>query len=52
MYFGRLILALGDGTRYSRIVQTPQTTAPTISRWKQRFEEQGLAGMNPRHKAS
>src|SRR5437016_2262010 len=29
-----------------------QTTAPTISRWKQRFEEQGIAGLDPRHKGS
>ena len=29
-----------------------QTTAPTISRWKQRFEKDGLAGLDPRHKGS
>src|SRR5579862_7212381 len=29
-----------------------QTTAPTISRWKQRFEQNGLAGLDPRHKGS
>jgi transposase len=33
-------------------MQTLQTTAPTISRWKQRFEEQGMAGLDPRHKGS
>jgi hypothetical protein len=29
-----------------------QTTAPTILRWKQRFEEPGMAGLDPRHKGS
>jgi hypothetical protein len=29
-----------------------QTTAPTISRWKQRFEEHGVAGLDARHKGS
>src|SRR5260370_10069050 len=29
-----------------------RTTAPTISRWKQRFEEQAMAGVDPRHKGS
>lgn len=48
----RLILALADGQSYSRIIQTLQTSAPTISRWKQRFEQQGMAGLDPRHKGS
>jgi transposase len=52
VFRARLILALADGTSYSRIVETLQTTAPTISRWKQRFEEQGMAGLEPRHKGS
>ena len=29
-----------------------QTTAPTISRWKQRFEQEGIDGLDPRHKGS
>ncbi len=29
-----------------------QTTAPTISRWKQRFEQAGVDGLDPRHKGS
>jgi Homeodomain-like domain len=43
---------LADGASYSKIMQSLQTTAPTISRWKQRFEEQGMAGLDPRHKGS
>src|SRR5579862_4449381 len=48
----RLILALAEGASYSQIMRTLQTTAPTISRWKRRFEEQGIAGLDPRHKGS
>ena len=52
MFRARLILALGDGASYSQIMRSLQTTAPTISRWKQRFDEQGMAGLDPRHKGS
>jgi transposase len=46
----RWILALADGPTYSQIMAWLQTTAPTISRGKQRFEEEGIAGLDPRHK--
>ena len=52
VFRARLILALADGETYSQIMASLQTTAPTISRWKQRFEEQGIAGLDPRHKGS
>src|SRR5215470_7333035 len=52
VFRARLILALADGATYSQIMQTLQTTAPTISRWKQRFEEEGMAGLDPHHKGS
>jgi transposase len=52
VFRARLILALADGQSYSRIMTSLQTTAPTISRWKQRFEQGGLAGLDPRHKGS
>jgi transposase len=53
VFRARLILALADGASYNKIMHTLQTTAPpTISRWKQRFEEQGMAGVDPRHKGS
>ena len=48
VFRARLILALADGRTYSQIMTSLQTTAPTISRWKQRFEEGGLAGLRPR----
>ncbi len=42
--------ALADGKSYSQIMSSLQTTAPTISRWKQRFEQDGMDGLDPRHK--
>jgi transposase len=52
VFRARLILALADGRTYSQIMSSLATTAPTISRWKQRFEQDGLAGLDPRHKGS
>jgi transposase len=52
VFRARLILALADGMTYRSIKQTLQTTAPTISRWKQRFEQFGIAGLDPQHKGS
>ncbi len=52
VFRARLILALADGQTYTQIMASLQTTAPTISRWKQRFEEQGMAGLDPLHKGS
>ena len=40
VFRARLILALVDGQTYSQIMASLNTTAPTISRWKQRFEEE------------
>ena len=52
VFRARLILALADGWTYAQIMERLQTSAPTISRWKQRFEEQGMEGLDPRHKGS
>jgi len=52
VFRARLILALADGQTYQQIKITLQTTAPTISRWKQRFEQDGIDGLDPRHKGS
>jgi transposase len=43
---------LADGVSYVQIKKTLRTTAPTISRWKQRFEQDGLDGLEPQHKGS
>jgi len=52
VFRARLILALADGWSYSQMIEKLQTGAPTISRWKQRFEQDGIAGLDPRHKGS
>src|SRR6266568_6510411 len=48
----RLILALADGQTYEGIAQKLQTSAPTIARWKQRFEQEGMEGLVPRYRGS
>jgi len=40
----KILLLLGDGLPYAAIKDKLDTTAPTISRWKKRFLEQGLDG--------
>ncbi len=45
----RLILALASGQSYTQIQRRLKTTAPTISRWKHRFEKDGIAGLKTRH---
>jgi transposase len=52
VFKARLILALADGDSYTTIQRNLQTSAPTISRWKRRFEEDGLEGLAGRHKGS
>jgi transposase/transposase-like protein len=47
-----LILALANGDSYATIQSKFRTSAPTISRWKRRFEEEGLEGLEGRHKGS
>lgn len=52
VFRAQLILALADGMTYAAIKKALHTTAPTISRWKRRFEEFGIAGFHPQHKGS
>jgi transposase len=52
VFRARLILALGCGKSYSQIEKELGTSRPTIARWRQRFEENGVAGLDPRHKGS
>lgn len=52
VFRARLILALADGLSYRQIKQNLQTTSPTIARWKQRFEQDGIEGLEPQHKGS
>lgn len=52
VFRARLILALAKGRSYREIMSSLGTTAPTISRWKQRFEQAGIEGLDARHKGS
>jgi transposase len=49
VFRARLILMLADGASYSAIKHRLKTTAPTISRWKQRFVAHGLDGLDTFH---
>lgn len=52
LFRARLILALADGYSYRQIQSSLHTNAPTISRWKQRFEQAGIDGVQAQHKGS
>jgi transposase len=41
----RIILALADGATYREIMESLSTTAPTISLWKRRYQEEGVLGL-------
>ena len=49
VFRAKLILMLADGVPFAAIKERLQTTAPTISRWKQRFLEEGLEGLDTSH---
>src|SRR5229473_3940088 len=49
VFRGRLILMLAEGASFSTINQRLGTTAPTISRWKQRFLASGIDGLDTSH---
>lgn len=45
VFRARLVLMLAEGVPYRTIQERLDTTAPTISRWKERFEKQRVAGL-------
>jgi transposase len=47
-----LILALADGKSYRVIEAEMNTSRPTIARWKTRFEQDRIIGLEGRHKGS
>ena len=49
VFRAKLILLLADGLSYNQIKQRLQTTAPTISRWKERFLARGVDGLDTHH---
>jgi transposase len=52
VFRARLMLALAEGQSWSQIEIELHTSRPTIGRWKRRFEQQGMAGLDPRHRGS
>src|ERR1051326_5844428 len=52
VFRARLILALASGKSYGQIERELGTSRPTIARWRKRFQERGLAGLDPQHKGS
>jgi transposase len=52
VFKARLILALADGKSYSTVEGELNTSRPTVARWKARFEEARIAGLEGRHKGS
>jgi transposase len=52
VFRARLILALAAGQSYEAISRTLRTSAPTIARWKRRFDQKGMAGLVPQHRGS
>ena len=49
VFRAKLILMLAQGASYNSIKLRLGTTAPTISRWKQRFLAAGLDGLDTSH---
>src|ERR1019366_1784468 len=49
VFRAKLILMLAEGSSFNAIKQQLQTTAPTIVRWKQRFRQYGLGGLDTYH---
>ena len=49
VFRAKLILLLAEGRSFSAIKARLQTTAPTIARWKGRFLEAGLEGLDTYH---
>ncbi len=49
VFRAKLILLLAEGASFSTIKQRLDTTAPTISRWKERFLADGVDGLDTYH---
>src|SRR5271169_48331 len=52
VFKARLILALADGKSYSAVEAELNTSRPTIARWRARFEEARIDGLEGQHKGS
>jgi transposase len=52
VFRARLILCLAEGLSYREIERRLGASAPTVSKWKNRFEQSGMAGLQGQHKGS
>jgi len=52
VFVASLILALADGKSHTQIEKELNTSRPTIARWKARFEESGMAGLETQHRGT
>jgi transposase len=52
VFRARIILALAAGWTYREIERRLGASAPTVSKWKSRFEQQGMDGLQGRHRGS
>lgn len=52
VFRARLILLLAEGVSYREIERRLGASAPTVSKWKSRFEQSGMAGLQGQHKGS
>jgi transposase len=52
VFRARLILALAEGMSYREIERKLGASAPTVSKWKSRFEQEGVEGLQGRHLGS
>jgi len=52
VFRARLLLALAGGITYREIARSMKTSTPTVARWKMRFEQDGMAGLEGRHRGS
>ncbi len=52
VFRARLILALADGLSYREIERKLGASSPTVSLWKRRFAQGGVAGLQGQHRGS
>jgi transposase len=52
VFRARLILFLADGLSYREIERKLGASAPTVSKWKSRFEQAGMVGLQGQHRGS
>ena len=45
-----MILAMADGIAYAELVSRFNTSTTTLTRWRRRYQEKGLAGLTDRLK--